>query len=345
MTNDKSMLPIGTVLNGRYIIRGHLSSGGFGKTYLAVCGPQNSKVAIKEFFMTAANFRDADGVSVSTNRNHTQQFCEQIVKFRKEYERLRLISNVHVVNVYDCFEENGTAYYVMDFVEGTNLEEYLKKRNAPYTETAVYNYLNQILDGLKAIHSKDLLHLDLKPANIMKTPNGYVKLIDLGASKDYIGGVGATKFTGIARTERYAPPEQVDGSFDKLGPWSDFYALGATLYRLLTNRVVPTYTSLYEDDTCDKHKALPMPNVSDETKQLIVWLMNTDRTRRPQSVDDILQWLKKPFPPQPSPPQPPTPPVPQPPPPVSQVDKFSPLGCFYIIVIISIVVAIIKTIL
>lgn len=174
----------------------------------------------------------------------------------------------------------------------------------------------------------------------MKTPNGYVKLIDLGASKDYIGGVGATKFTGIARTERYAPPEQVDGSFDKLGPWSDFYALGATLYRLLTNRVVPTYTSLYEDDTCDKHKALPMPNVSDETKQLIVWLMNTDRTRRPQSVDDILQWLKKP-----SPPQPPTPPAPQPPPPVSQVDKFSPLGCFYIIVIISIVVAIIKTIL
>lgn len=192
MTNDKSMLPIGTVLNGRYIIRGHLSSGGFGKTYLAVCRPHNTKVAIKEFFMTAANFRDADGVSVSTNRNYAQQFGEQIVKFRKEYERLRLISNVHVVNVYDCFEENGTAYYVMDFVEGTNLEEYLKKRNAPYTETAVYNYLNQILDGLKAIHSKDLLHLDLKPANIMKTPNGYVKLIDLGASKDYIGGEGAT---------------------------------------------------------------------------------------------------------------------------------------------------------
>lgn len=236
MTNDKSMLPIGTVLNGRYIIRGHLSSGGFGKTYLAVCRPHNTKVAIKEFFMTAANFRDADGVSVSTNGNYTQQFGEQIVKFRKEYERLRLISNVHVVNVYDCFEENGTAYYVMDFVEGTNLEEYLKKRNAPYTEIAVYNYLKQILDGLKAIHSKDLLHLDLKPANIMKTPNGYVKLIDLGASKDYIGGMGATKFTGVARTERYAPPEQVDGSFDKLGPWSDFYALGATLYRLLTNR-------------------------------------------------------------------------------------------------------------
>lgn len=84
-------------------------------------------------------------------------------------------------------------------------------------------------------------------------------------------------FTGVALTERYAPPEQVDGSFDKLGPWSDFYALGATLYRLLTNRVVPTYTSLYEDHTRDKHIALPMPNVSDKTKQLIVWLMNTDR--------------------------------------------------------------------
>lgn len=367
MTNDKSMLPIGTMLNGRYIIRGHLSSGGFGKTYLAVCGSQNTKVAIKEFFMTAANFRDADGVSVSTNRNYTQQFGEQIVKFRKEYERLRLISNVHVVKVYDCFEENGTAYYVMDFVEGTNLEACLRKRNAPYTETAVYNYLKQILDGLKAIHSKGLLHLDLKPANIMKTQNGYVKLIDLGASKDYIGGVGATRFTGVALTERYAPPEQVDGSFDKFGPWSDFYALGATLYRLLTNRVVPTYTSLYEDHTRDKHIALPMPNVSDETKQLIVWLMNTDRTRRPQSVDDIFQWLENPSaqdqdvtiqdhevtinvpgekkgatttteattdvitdgPPGPGP----------------QNEKFSPLGCFYIIVIIFIVVTIIKALL
>lgn len=357
MTNDKSMLPIGTVLNGRYIIRGHLSSGGFGKTYLAVCRPHNTKVAIKEFFMTAANFRDADGVSVSTNGNYTQQFGEQIVKFRKEYERLRLISNVHVVKVYDCFEENGTAYYVMDFVEGTNLEEYLGKRNAPYTETTVYNYLKQILGGLKAIHSKDLLHLDLKPANIMKTPNGYVKLIDLGASKDYIGGVGATMFTGVARTERYAPPEQVDGSFDKLGPWSDFYALGATLYRLLTNRGVPTYTSLYEDHTRDKHIALPMPNVSDKTKLLIVWLMNTDRTRRPQSVDDILQWLRNP-PAQDQevtihdpevtinvpgeekrPQQPPTPqprPTPQPPTPVSQNDKFSLLGCFYMIIMIVI---------
>lgn len=216
----------------------------------------------------------------------------------------------------------------------------------PIPKLTVYNYLKQILDGLKAIHSKDLLHLDLKPANIMKTPNGYVKLIDLGASKDYIGGVGATMFTGVARTERYAPPEQVDGSFDKLGPWSDFYALGATLYRLLTNRVVPTYTSLYEDHTRDKHIALPMPNVSDKTKQLIVWLMNTDRTRRPQSVDDILQWLRNPSAQdqevtiqdpevtinvpgeEKRPPQPPTP--------VSQNDKFSLLGCFYMIIMIVI---------
>lgn len=359
MTNDKSMLPIGTVLNGRYIIRGHLSSGGFGKTYLAVCRPQNTKVAIKEFFMTSANVRDADGVSVSTSPNCEQLFREQIAKFKKEYERLKRIHNVHVVRVFDCFEENGTAYYVMDFVEGDNLEACLKKRNAPYTETAVYNYLKQILDGLKAIHSKDMLHLDLKPANIMimKTPRGYVKLIDLGASKDYIEGEGATMYTGVAKTKRYAPPEQMDASFDKLGPWSDFYALGATLYHLLTNRVVPTYTSLKEDHTRDKHIALPMPNVSDETKQLIVWLMNTDRTRRPQSVDDIFQWLGNPsaqdqevtiqdpevttiVPGEEKRPQ-----EPQPPEPVSRNDKFSLLGCFYIIVIIFIVVTIIKALL
>ena len=289
MDKDISSLPVGTVLKGKYRIVSHLSSGGFGKTYLAVHGSHNTKVAIKEFFMNTANLRESDGVSVSVDitKENANAFKSQLAKFKKEYERLRQISNVHVVKVCDCFEENGTAYYVMEYVDGDDLKGRLQQRRKPYSEKTVRNYLRQILDGLSAIHSAGLLHLDIKPANIMVTRRGYVKLIDLGSSKDYMKGVGATLFTGLAMTNRYAPSEQVDGSFEKLGPWTDFYALGATIYYLLTCNEIPTWTALNEDKTRDKHIALPMPGVSDEMRCLVAWLMNTDRKKRPKSVAEI----------------------------------------------------------
>lgn len=290
MGKDLSSLPVGTVLKGKYRIKSHLSSGGFGKTYLAEYGSRNTKVAIKEFFMNTANQREADGVTVSVDRTkeNADAFDSQLVKFKKEYERLKQINNVHVVKVHECFGENGTAYYVMEYVDGDDLKGRLQQRRIPYSEKTVRNYLRQILDGLSAIHSVGLLHLDIKPANIMVTARGYVKLIDLGASKDYMKGIGATLFTGMAITNRYAPSEQVDGSFEKLGPWTDFYALGATIYYLLTCNEIPTWTALNEDKTRDKHIALPMSGVSDEMRCLVAWLMNTDREKRPHSVDEIL---------------------------------------------------------
>ena len=294
MGKDNSSLPAGTVLKGKYRIKSHLSSGGFGKTYLAVHGSRNTKVAIKEFFMNTANQREADGVTVSVDRTkeNADAFDSQLVKFKKEYERLKQINNVHVVKVHECFEENGTAYYVMDYVEGDDLKGRLKQRRTPYAEKTILGYLKQILDGLAAIHSAGLLHLDIKPANIMVTARGHVKLIDLGASKDYMRGVGATVLTGLARTDRYAPPEQIDGSYDKLGPWTDFYALGATIYYLLACNEIPTWTELNEDKSSDKWNALPMPGISEETKSLVVWLMNTDREKRPRSVSEILTRIK-----------------------------------------------------
>lgn len=294
MGKDNSSLPAGTVLKGKYRIKSHLSSGGFGKTYLAEYGSRNTKVAIKEFFMTMANQREADGVTVSVDwtKENASAFGSQLAKFKKEYERLRLINNVHVVKVHECFEEKGTAYYVMDYVEGDDLKGRLKQRRTPYAEKTVLGYLKQILDGLAAIHSAGLLHLDIKPSNIMVDAHGYVKLIDLGASKDYMRGVGATVLTGLARTDRYAPPEQIDGSYDKLGPWTDFYALGATIYYLLTCKEIPTWTELNEDKSIDKWNALPMPGISEETKSLVVWLMNTDREKRPRSVSEILTRIK-----------------------------------------------------
>lgn len=292
MNTNSSTLPVGTILNRKYHIQSHLSSGGFGNTYLAVYGACNTKVAIKEFFMRTANLREADGktVSVDDSKEDAKLFLPQLEKFKKEAKRLQQISNAYVVKVYDLFEENGTAYYVMDFVEGYDLESRLKRRGQPYTEIFVSNFLYRILDALSAIHSAGLLHLDLKPANIMM-PRGYIKLIDLGASKEYVAGKGATIFSGIAMTPAYAAPEQIDGTYEKLGPWTDFYSLGATLYRMLTNKVPPSISDLYEDKSDDKHTVLSMPNVSEKMRGLVVWMMQLDRTKRPQKASDIKKCL------------------------------------------------------
>lgn len=282
------MLQVGTVLHGTYKIESYLASGGFGNTYFAKNIEFDETYAIKEFFVKGVCQRDGNSTTISvSNAENTNSFEQQREKFKKEARRLRSLSNPHIVKVYDLFEENGTAYYVMDYVDGENLSARLKRTNAPLTESAVLNYLNQILDGLEAIHNEGMFHLDIKPANIMVDSHDIVKLIDFGASKQLSTVGGATMSTGISYTNGYAPSEQMAQSYDKFGPWTDFYALGATMYKLLTNQDPPSVSDLSEDETEDKHLALPMPNVSEEMKKLVVWMMQVNRLKRPKSVGEI----------------------------------------------------------
>ncbi|MGO5089303.1 protein kinase domain-containing protein [Segatella copri] len=286
--NSQNMLQVGTILHGTYKIESYLSSGGFGNTYLAKNIEFDETYAIKEFFVKGVCQRDGNSTTISvSNAENTNSFEQQREKFKKEARRLRSLSNPHIVKVYDLFEENGTAYYVMDYVDGENLSARLKRTNAPLTESAVRNYLNQILDGLEAIHNEGMFHLDIKPANIMVDSHDVVKLIDFGASKQQSTVGGATMSTGISYTNGYAPSEQMAQSYDKFGPWTDFYALGATVYKLLTNQDPPSVSDLSEDDTEDKHLALPMPNVSEEMKKLVVWMMQVNRLKRPKNVGEI----------------------------------------------------------
>ena len=290
--NNQNMLQVGTILHGTYKIESYLSSGGFGNTYLAKNIEFDETYAIKEFFVKGVCQRDGNSTTISvSNAENTNSFEQQREKFKKEARRLRSLSNPHIVKVYDLFEENGTAYYVMDYVDGENLSARLKRTNAPLAESEVRNYLNQILDGLEAIHNEGMFHLDIKPANIMVDSHDVVKLIDFGASKQQSTVGGATMSTGISYTNGYAPSEQMAQSYDKFGPWTDFYALGATMYKLLTNQDPPSVSDLSEDETEDKHLALPMPNVSEEMKKLVVWMMQVNRNQRPQSVGDILHFL------------------------------------------------------
>ena len=292
--NNQNMLQVGTILHGTYKIESYLASGGFGNTYLAKNIEFDETYAIKEFFVKGVCQRDGNSTTISvSNAENTNSFEQQREKFKKEARRLRSLSNPHIVKVYDLFEENGTAYYVMDYVDGENLSARLKRTNAPLAESDVRNYLNQILDGLEAIHNEGMFHLDIKPANIMVDSHDVVKLIDFGASKQQSTVGGATMSTGISYTNGYAPSEQMAQSYDKFGPWTDFYALGATLFKLLTNQDPPSVTDLSEDDTEDKHLALPMPNVSEEMKKLVVWMMQVNRLKRPKNVGEIKCWKIK----------------------------------------------------
>lgn len=286
--NNQNMLQVGTILHGTYKIESYLASGGFGNTYLAKNIEFDETYAIKEFFVKGVCQRDGNSTTISvSNAENTNSFEQQREKFKKEARRLRSLSNPHIVKVYDLFEENGTAYYVMDYVDGENLSARLKRTNVPLTESAVRNYLNQILDGLEAIHNEGMFHLDIKPANIMVDSHDVVKLIDFGASKQQSTVGGATMSTGISYTNGYAPSEQMAQSYDKFGPWTDFYALGATMYKLLTNQDPPSVSDLSEDGTEDKHLALPMPNISEEMKKLVVWMMQENRLKRPKNVGEI----------------------------------------------------------
>ena len=293
--NNQNMLRVGTILHGTYKIESYLASGGFGNTYLAKNIEFDETYAIKEFFVKGVCQRDGDSTTISvSNAENTNSFEQQREKFKKEARRLRSLSNPHIVKVYDLFEENGTAYYVMDYVDGENLSARLKRTNAPLAESEVRNYLNQILDGLEAIHNEGMFHLDIKPGNIMVDSHNVVKLIDFGASKQQSTVGGATMSTGISYTNGYAPSEQMAQSYDKFGPWTDFYALGATMYKLLTNQDPPSVSDLSEDETEDKHLALPMPNVSEEMKKLVVWMMQVNRLKRPKNVGEIRRILQQP---------------------------------------------------
>mgnify|MGYP002854650816 CR=1 FL=1 len=291
-SEDSFLLPVGSFLQGgKYRIDQYLSSGGFGNTYLATNVNFEERVAIKEFFMKDVSQRDPSTslITARNNASYAQIFNEQKEKFKKEARRLRNLHSYNIVAVSDLFDENGTSYYVMDYIDGMSLKNIVADYG-PVNENVARNYLEQTMNALEEVHSQNMFHLDLKPANIMVDNTGRVRVIDFGASKQMKPDGSAVSQSEVCFSPGYAPQEQHEKALDKFGPWTDIYALGATMYNVLTAQNPPTSTDIQDEG--DAAFVFP-PNVSYQMQRLIIWMMKTRRVDRPQNIAQIREFLSK----------------------------------------------------
>ncbi len=286
-------LPVGTTLQGgKYKIVRFLSSGGFGCTYEAEHTQLQSHVALKEFFVSDFCNRNERTGEVSLA---TQTKAELLGKLRKKFiEEARAVFQMHhqhIVRVLDIFEENGTAYYAMDYIDGQSLHEMVKMRGK-LPESEAVKYILQIADALKYVHSLNRLHLDIKPGNIMVDKNGNAILIDFGASKHYDDDSGENTSTLLGvNTKGYAPVELMNSSFSSFSPSADIYSLGATLYKLLTGITPPSSLSLVSDD----EELEPLPStISKNVRDAVSAAMQLKRKARPQSIEAFVSILDSP---------------------------------------------------
>lgn len=231
-SSDESLQP-GYVL-GAYRIVSRLGQGGFGITYKAR-DQFDSFVAIKEYLPRAYAER-RDGVVRARSGNDGQVFKWGLDRFIDEGRALRKFKHANIVSVYNYLELNGTAYLVMEFEEGANLESWISANIVPPSEALlVHRILLPLLDGLQTIHAEGLLHRDIKPENILLRRDNSPVLIDFGASRSQVHGLDGTDRVTTLVSAGYSPIEQY-GSGDGQGPWSDLYALAGTMYRLAVGR-------------------------------------------------------------------------------------------------------------
>lgn len=271
---------------GKYQIIRFISSGGFGCTYEAKLVLLNKRVAIKEFFVKDFCNRDENTSYVTVATQSKVKLVERLKKkFIEEANALFTIQHPNIVRVSDVFEENGTAYYVMDYIDGKSLHEMVKEKGALKEDLAI-SYINQIADALKYVHNLNRLHLDIKPGNIMINENNQAILIDFGASKQYDEVDGENTSTLLGKTPGYAPIEQISNNVKSFTPATDIYALGATLYKLLTGMTPPDATVIFNEGLKDLPKSL-----SDNIRTIVNKSMELRVKDRPQSIDDFVRLL------------------------------------------------------
>lgn len=247
MEKNSYSLQRNTGLIGRYVIQEVLGQGGFGITYLGIDKLYGNKVAIKEYYpqkiaMRKAQYEDVVTVTSIEEKNNYDKGKKRFLDEAQVMARFN--KNEGIVKILDFFEANNTAYIVMEYLEGITLKQYLGKYGVLQFRNLIEMML-PLLEALIEIHSQGLIHRDISPDNIMVQHNGKLKLMDFGAARDYTES-GNKSLTVILKPG-YAPPEQYQ-THGVQGPWTDIYALCATIYKCLTGITPPDAIARVMDD-------------------------------------------------------------------------------------------------
>ena len=230
----KERLEMGYRLNGRYRVCRSLGQGGFGITYLAEDELLGQKIVIKEYFPAAFARRAEDGSIRIMEETDRADFTEGRNRFLREARILTSLLDVPgVVKAWNYFQENQTAYLVMEYVQGISLRSWLEQNGEVPSFDEALEMLRPVVLALANIHKKGLLHRDITPDNLMVGANGTVKLLDFGSARSYLREKDSEMTQTVLLKSGYAPPEQYDGKSVQ-GPWTDIYALSATLYEMIT---------------------------------------------------------------------------------------------------------------
>jgi hypothetical protein len=263
--------------------------GGFGITYLGWDIHLETRVAIKEYLPRDLAGRDSDRRTVVLHSlDDTENFSYGLDLFLKEARTLAKFNHPRVVRVRAFFQENGTAYLVMDYIEGISLAEFLERLDAPLTERQALDVLMPILDGVGVVHRQGFLHRDIKPQNIFLTAAREPILLDFGAARVALGE--KSRSLSVILTPGYAPYEQYHRRGEQ-GPWTDIYACAATLYHMVTRQVPPDALEREKGDTLEPPQSI-QPGLSAHFCRTLLRALATDPAARPRSVAEFQAGLR-----------------------------------------------------
>ena len=289
MEENLHCLRKGTRLIGRYTIEGVLGQGGFGITYLGIDELHEKKVAIKEFFpqgIVTRNIEYQDNVTV-TFVGEKDNYEKGKNRFLKEARTMAKFSKDEgIVKALDFFEINNTAYIVMEYLEGITLKQYLRENQRIAPEDLI-ELLVPLIESLDEIHSQGMIHRDISPDNIMVLPDGRIKLMDFGAARDYTEF--GEKSLSIVLKPGYAPPEQYQ-THGIQGPWTDIYALCATMYKCITGENPPDAIERVMDDSLKKISEFGIV-IPPQEEAAIIKGMSVSAKDRYQDIKDFCEDL------------------------------------------------------
>lgn len=288
MSNTRCLKP-GVILKERYKIEEVIGAGGFGITYRAWDPLLQSYVAIKEYYPSGIATRSADSSKVCVPVGQEQrEYHRGRIRFLKEAQDVaRFQSEPNIVSIYDYLEENDTAYMVMEYLHGCTLKQYIREHGGRLDTDHILHICLSVLDALAVVHKAGMIHRDISPENIFICEDLTVKLIDFGAAKQvYLDG---EQTMSVVLKPGYAPPEQY-AKKDKQGPWTDIYALGATLYFAATGEKPEESFGRVLEDTI-KPVCEVNPEIPRAMSQVIMRAMSVKIEDRYQTLEAMREAL------------------------------------------------------